>query len=122
MRTLYLYLGVDSAEEAERVYSRLMKDGEVYMPPGNVFCLALQSAARSVRDALDINPSMTLVLSSYSVPSLGTYSPIHTVDVGAPVLWSIPANPLLGRYSIPTGLKECIALYASVDEGRLDSS
>jgi PhnB protein len=32
MRSVYLYLSVDSAKEAERVYSSLMKGGEAYMP------------------------------------------------------------------------------------------
>ena len=31
MRSVYLYLSVDSAEEAERVYALLMKGGEAYM-------------------------------------------------------------------------------------------
>lgn len=37
MRSAYLYLGVDSAEEAERVYSLLMKGGEAYMPLQETF-------------------------------------------------------------------------------------
>lgn len=37
MRSVYLYLGVDSAEEAERVYSLLMKGGEAYMPLQETF-------------------------------------------------------------------------------------
>lgn len=32
MRSVYLYLGVDSTEEAERIYGLLVKDGEAYMP------------------------------------------------------------------------------------------
>src|SRR5205814_9149356 len=32
MRSVYLYLGRDSAEEAERVYSLLMTGGQAYMP------------------------------------------------------------------------------------------
>ena len=31
MRSAYLYLGVDSAEEAERIYGLLLRDGEAYM-------------------------------------------------------------------------------------------
>jgi PhnB protein len=37
MRSAYLYLGVDSAEEAERVYGRLVKGGEAYMPLQETF-------------------------------------------------------------------------------------
>jgi len=37
MRSVYLYLGVDSVEEAERVYSLLVKGGEVYMPLQETF-------------------------------------------------------------------------------------
>jgi PhnB protein len=37
MRSVYLYLGVDSAEEAERVYAMLMKGGEAYMPLQETF-------------------------------------------------------------------------------------
>jgi PhnB protein len=37
MRSVYLYLGVDSAEEAERIYSLLVKDGEAYMPLQETF-------------------------------------------------------------------------------------
>jgi PhnB protein len=37
MRSVYLYLAVDSAEEAERVYSLLMKGGEAYMPLQETF-------------------------------------------------------------------------------------
>ena len=37
MRSVYLYLAVDSAEEAERVYGLLMKGGEAYMPLQETF-------------------------------------------------------------------------------------
>jgi PhnB protein len=37
MRSAYLYLGVDSAEEAERIYSLLLKGGEAYMPLQETF-------------------------------------------------------------------------------------
>ncbi len=32
MRTAYLYLSVDSVQEAERIYAALMQGGEAYMP------------------------------------------------------------------------------------------
>jgi PhnB protein len=37
MRSVYLYLSVDSAEEAERIYSLLVAGGEVYMPLQETF-------------------------------------------------------------------------------------
>jgi PhnB protein len=37
MRSAYLYLSVDSAEEAERVYGFLMEGGEAYMPLQETF-------------------------------------------------------------------------------------
>jgi PhnB protein len=37
MRSAYLYLGVDSAEEAERVYGLLTEGGEVCMPLQETF-------------------------------------------------------------------------------------
>jgi PhnB protein len=37
MRSAYLYLSVDSAQEAERVYASLMKGGEAYMPLQETF-------------------------------------------------------------------------------------
>jgi PhnB protein len=37
MRSVYLYLAVDSAEEAERIYSLLLKGGEAYMPLQETF-------------------------------------------------------------------------------------
>ena len=37
MRSVYLYLSVDSAEEAERIYSLLMVGGEAYMPLQETF-------------------------------------------------------------------------------------
>jgi PhnB protein len=37
MRSVYLYLSVDSAQEAERVYALLMKGGEAYMPLQETF-------------------------------------------------------------------------------------
>jgi PhnB protein len=37
MRSAYLYLHVDSAEEAERIYGALMQDGEAYMPLQETF-------------------------------------------------------------------------------------
>ena len=37
MRSVYLYLSVDSVEEAERIYSMLMKGGEAYMPLQETF-------------------------------------------------------------------------------------
>jgi PhnB protein len=37
MRSVYLYLGVDSAEEAERIYDLLVKGGEAYMPLQETF-------------------------------------------------------------------------------------
>jgi PhnB protein len=37
MRSAYLYLSVDSAQEAERVYALLMKGGEAYMPLQETF-------------------------------------------------------------------------------------
>ena|SRR5258708_3819712 len=36
-RSVYLYLGVDSAEDAERIYSLLVKGGEAYMPLQETF-------------------------------------------------------------------------------------
>jgi len=37
MRSVYLYLGVDSAEEAERIYSLLVQGGQAYMPLQETF-------------------------------------------------------------------------------------
>ena len=37
MRSVYLYLAVDSIEDAERVYGLLSADGEVYMPLEETF-------------------------------------------------------------------------------------
>ena len=37
MRSAYLYLSVDSVEEAERVYGLLMEGGEAYMPLQETF-------------------------------------------------------------------------------------
>jgi PhnB protein len=37
MRSAYLYLAVDSAEEAERIYSVLSERGEVFMPMEETF-------------------------------------------------------------------------------------
>ena len=37
MRSVYLYLAVDSADEAERVYKLLSKDGEIFMPLEETF-------------------------------------------------------------------------------------
>jgi PhnB protein len=37
MRSTYLYLSVDSADEAERVYGLLMEGGEAYMPLQETF-------------------------------------------------------------------------------------
>jgi PhnB protein len=37
MRSVYLYLGVDSPEEAERIYSLLVQGGKVYMPLKETF-------------------------------------------------------------------------------------
>ena len=37
MRSVYLYLSVDSALEAERVYALLMEGGEAYMPLQETF-------------------------------------------------------------------------------------
>ena len=37
MRSAYLYLSVDSAEEAERIYALLMEGGEAYMPLQETF-------------------------------------------------------------------------------------
>jgi PhnB protein len=37
MRSVYLYLSVDSVEEAERIYSALMQGGEAYMPLQETF-------------------------------------------------------------------------------------
>jgi PhnB protein len=37
MRSAYLYLSVNSAEEAERVYGLLMEGGEAYMPLQETF-------------------------------------------------------------------------------------
>jgi PhnB protein len=37
MRSAYLYLSVDSTEEAERVYALLMKGGEAYTPLTETF-------------------------------------------------------------------------------------
>jgi PhnB protein len=37
MRSVYLYLNVDSAEEAERVYGLLMEGGEAFMPLQETF-------------------------------------------------------------------------------------
>jgi PhnB protein len=37
MRSVYLYLAVDSTEEAERIYNLLVKGGEVYMPLQETF-------------------------------------------------------------------------------------
>jgi PhnB protein len=37
MRSAYLYLGVDSAKEAERIYSLLLRGGEAYMPLQETF-------------------------------------------------------------------------------------
>jgi len=37
MRSVYLYLAVDSVEEAERIYSLLAKGGEAYMPLQETF-------------------------------------------------------------------------------------
>jgi PhnB protein len=37
MRSVYLYLAVDSVEEAERIYAVLSEQGEVYMPLEETF-------------------------------------------------------------------------------------
>lgn len=37
MRSAYLYLGLDSPEEAERIYAVLSEQGEVYMPLAETF-------------------------------------------------------------------------------------
>jgi PhnB protein len=37
MRSVYLYLAVDSPEEAERMYAVLSERGEVFMPLGETF-------------------------------------------------------------------------------------
>ena len=37
MRSVYLYLSVDSAEEAERVHKLLAEGGEIYMPMEETF-------------------------------------------------------------------------------------
>jgi PhnB protein len=37
MRSVYLYLAVDSAEEAERVYGLLASEGDVYLPLQETF-------------------------------------------------------------------------------------
>lgn len=37
MRSAYLYLSVDSSEEAERIYALLSSDGEIYMPMEETF-------------------------------------------------------------------------------------
>jgi PhnB protein len=37
MRSVYLYLGVDSTEEAERIYAVLMEGGTAYMPLQETF-------------------------------------------------------------------------------------
>jgi PhnB protein len=37
MRSVYLHLAVDSVEEAERIYSLLVKGGEAYMPLQETF-------------------------------------------------------------------------------------
>jgi len=37
MRSVYLYLSVDSDKEAERVYKLLSEDGEIYMPMEETF-------------------------------------------------------------------------------------
>jgi PhnB protein len=37
MRSVYLYLSVDSAEEAERVHNLLAEGGEIYMPMEETF-------------------------------------------------------------------------------------
>jgi PhnB protein len=37
MRSVYLYLAVDSVEEAERVYELLREDGEIFMPMEETF-------------------------------------------------------------------------------------
>lgn len=37
IRSVYLYLAVDSADEAERVHELLAEDGEIYMPMEETF-------------------------------------------------------------------------------------
>lgn len=37
MRSVYLYLAVDSSEEAERIYALLSENGDVYMPLTETF-------------------------------------------------------------------------------------
>jgi Uncharacterized protein conserved in bacteria len=37
MRSVYLYLGMDSAEEAERVHNLLAEGGEIFMPMAQTF-------------------------------------------------------------------------------------
>jgi PhnB protein len=37
MRSVYLSLGVDSSEEAERIFKLLNEGGEVFMPMGETF-------------------------------------------------------------------------------------
>jgi PhnB protein len=37
MRSVYLYLALDSAEETERIYAVLSGQGEVYMPLAETF-------------------------------------------------------------------------------------
>ncbi|HEX6324320.1 MAG TPA: VOC family protein [Vicinamibacterales bacterium] len=46
MRSAYLYLSVDSTEEAERVYGLLSAGGEVYMPLEETFYAARFSMLR----------------------------------------------------------------------------
>ncbi len=37
IRSVYIFLSVDSSEEAERVYKLLAEDGQVYIPLGETF-------------------------------------------------------------------------------------
>jgi PhnB protein len=37
IRSVYLYLSVDSSEEAERIYTLLSENGQVYIPLGETF-------------------------------------------------------------------------------------
>jgi PhnB protein len=37
IRSVYIYLSVDSSEEAERIYKLLSQDGQVYTPLGETF-------------------------------------------------------------------------------------
>ncbi len=55
IRSVYIYLSVDSSQEAERVYKLLAEDGQVYMPLDETFFATRFS---QLRDRFDVSWSI----------------------------------------------------------------